>query len=182
MTREAFPSIEIPYNGMYQPLDSRGATAGASIAWLIHVYADDAFSRQDVPGHMTATAFVVSPDRTSTLLMHHKKLDRWLAPGGHCDGEKDAFAVALKEAQEETGLRGLRLAQETIFDADVHSIPARAEVARHLHFDLRILFEADPQEPLLGNHESLDLRWVKLEDLETYTQDPAMLILKRISD
>ncbi len=77
--------------------------------------------------------------------MHHRKLHRWLMPGGHCDGEPDARSVATREIAEETGLISYSLIQDAIFDIDIHEIPARGDIPAHLHFDIRYLFEADPQ-------------------------------------
>ena len=103
--------------------------------------------RANLQGHLTASAFLVDPARTRFLLVQHKKLGKWLQPGGHADGEADLYQVAAREAREETGLRSL-LGERRVFDVDVHTIPASATVPAHLHYDVRFLFVADPQEPL----------------------------------
>jgi 8-oxo-dGTP pyrophosphatase MutT (NUDIX family) len=177
MTKPA--PVEIPYHGSFRPLDERSAIAGQGVAWLIRHLGKAAFERANVPGHVTGSGFVLSPDRRQTLLLHHRKLNRWLMPGGHCDGEMDAKSVAEREILEETGLQSVRLIQDSVFDADVHEIPARGDIPAHLHFDLRYLFEADPALPAPGNHESLALEWVPLQDLENYTDEPAMLVVRK---
>jgi len=174
--------IDIPHHGSFAPLDARAATAGAGAAWLIRHLGKSAFERAPVPGHITGSGFVVSPDRRQTLLMHHRKLGKWLMPGGHCDGEADARAVALREIGEETGLTEYRLIQGDIFDVDVHEIPARGDIPAHLHFDIRYLIEADPDMPVPGNHESLALQWVPMTRLADFTREPAMLIVQRAAD
>jgi 8-oxo-dGTP pyrophosphatase MutT (NUDIX family) len=92
------------------------------------------------------------------VILHHVKLDRWLQPGGHADGEPDLAQVALREAGEETGIVGLRVIEPAI-DLDVHLIPARPGEPEHLHLDVRFVVMAPPDCELDGNHESHDLAW-----------------------
>ncbi len=123
----------------------------------------DALDRSCRHGHFTASAAVVDPDRSHVLLLLHRKLGRWLQPGGHADGDNDLARVALREATEETGLPGLRVVGGPI-DLDVHPIPARPGEPEHLHLDVRYLIEAPVLDVPPGNHESIALRWVSLED------------------
>jgi len=122
----------------------------------------DCLLRSCLEGHLTGSAWIVSPDRLQTLLTHHQKLDRWLQLGGHADGNPDLLAVALREAFEESGLRSLRAVSPRIFDVDRHWIPARKLEPGHWHHDLRFLIEADPAHPLTLSDESKDLAWVEL--------------------
>src|SRR3954465_2087342 len=80
----------------------------------------DAFQRTHLPGHITGSSFIVSDDFKYTLLVHHAKLNRWLQPGGHADGDTNVEGVALREANEETGLKNISLLLPTIFDLDIH--------------------------------------------------------------
>ncbi|NNF56014.1 MAG: NUDIX hydrolase [Acidimicrobiales bacterium] len=120
----------------------------------------DALFRTCLSGHLTGSAAVVDPSRGAALIMHHVKLDRWLQPGGHADGDGDLSAVALREASEETGLAGLTVHQPAI-DLDVHEIPARPGEPAHLHLDVRFLVTAPPGSEPVGNHESHALEWWK---------------------
>jgi 8-oxo-dGTP pyrophosphatase MutT (NUDIX family) len=104
---------------------------------------EDCFERTCVPGHVTGSAWIVNPARTRVVLLHHRKLDKWLQPGGHCDGDADVLRVALREANEETGLRNLRPLSEDIYDVDAHQIPERKKTPAHIHYDVRYLLEAD---------------------------------------
>lgn len=81
---------------------------------------ENCFERTFEVGHMTASAWLLSKDHTHALLLHHKKLNRWLQLGGHCDGNPDVLAVAIKEAQEESGIQGIVAADPAIFDIDIH--------------------------------------------------------------
>ena len=90
--------------------------------------------------------------------MHHKKLNRWLQPGGHCDGDADVLQVAIKEAQEETGIKNITPISRDIFDLDIHYIPSRREENIHLHFDVRFLLMAETNE-ISFNHEANDMKW-----------------------
>jgi 8-oxo-dGTP pyrophosphatase MutT (NUDIX family) len=131
--------------------------------------------RECTSGHLTGSAWVVSPDRTKVLLTHHRKLDKWLQLGGHADGEPDLWAVAEKEALEETGLPTIRAVSKRIFDLDRHAIPAHANVPAHFHYDLRFLFEADPSAPLLVSNESKSLAWVPLDQVSQLNPEASML-------
>ncbi|TAL86199.1 MAG: NUDIX domain-containing protein [Rhodanobacter sp.] len=116
------------------------------------------FERSQEFGHFTGSAWLVSADGMRVLLMHHRKLGRWLQPGGHADGEVDLARVALREAQEETGVAGLRV-EGGIFDIDRHRIPARASEPDHWHYDVRYVIRAAQDERFTINPESHALAW-----------------------
>ncbi|RYC66386.1 MULTISPECIES: NUDIX hydrolase [Spirosoma] len=149
------------------------------------------FERSLPDGHITGSAWVVEqkagqgqPAISRVVLIHHRKLDRWLQPGGHADGDPDVAAVALREAQEETGLNNLKLVghadgSPAIFDVDIHTIPARGDVPEHLHYDIRFLVEADPEEAFRANHETKDIQWFSLEKAESLTKDASIFRMLR---
>ncbi|MEO6908725.1 MAG: NUDIX hydrolase, partial [Abditibacteriaceae bacterium] len=114
-------------------------------------------------GHVTGSAWIVNPQYTECVLLHHAKLGKWVQPGGHCDGDSDVMNVARREAIEETGLIVTAL-QEGIFDIDIHEIPEYWNTPAHLHFDVRYLFVADPEQQIVSNHESHGVRWVSLDE------------------
>jgi 8-oxo-dGTP pyrophosphatase MutT (NUDIX family) len=135
----------------------------------------DPFDRRIPEGHLTGSALVVSADGARVLLLHHRKLDRWLQPGGHASpGEVSGEEVALREAREETGVEGLELHGEAPrpLDVDVHHIPARSGEPAHEHLDLRYLVVAPPGAVLSPQVEELhDLRWVPWDGLEALGPD-----------
>jgi len=122
------------------------------------------FERAHPPGHFTGSAWLVSADGARVLLMHHRKLDRWLQPGGHADGDTDLAQVALREAQEETGVSDLRV-EGGIFDIDRHRIPARANEPEHWHYDVRYVVLAGTDDRFVINEESQALAWRSVTDV-----------------
>jgi 8-oxo-dGTP pyrophosphatase MutT (NUDIX family) len=128
----------------------------------------DPFSRTRLEGHFTGSAWLVDRTGTRVLLTHHRKLGRWLQLGGHADGDPDLARVALREAEEESGLGGLRV-EPGLFDLDRHWIPARGDVPAHWHYDARFVVRAGEDEAFVVSEESLDLAWRVIEDL---VQDP----------
>lgn len=139
---------------------------------------DIAFRRERRAGHFTASAWVLAPESASVLLIHHRKLDRWLQPGGHADGEVDLTAVAEREVLEETAIAAEQFQGGVIFDLDIHRIPRRRQVAEHDHFDVRFLMVAPAGVTPRGNDETQDARWVPLGELERYTTDLSMLRMR----
>jgi len=125
----------------------------------------DAYQRSHLPGHITGSAWIVDESRANVLLTHHAKLNRWLQPGGHADGNENIFEVALREAVEETGLTSLLLINPSFFDIDIHVIPARKEFPEHDHYDVRFLFEAKRTDALIISEESHDLAWINIDNL-----------------
>ena len=125
------------------------------------------------PGHVTGSAWVVSPDRRRVLLLHHRKHDQWFQPGGHADGDADILRVALRETHEETGIPAeeIRLVDGSIFDLDIHTIPPMHGDPRHTHFDIRFLVEIDDSLPVPGNDESHDVIWVPLYHVSRYNNN-----------
>lgn len=122
------------------------------------------FDRRRWDGHLTGSAFVVDDEGRRLLLIHHRKLQKFLQPGGHGEPtETDPFAVALREANEETGLVGLT-AHEAFprpFDLDVHDIPARRDEPAHQHLDVRYVFRAPRASTLALQAEEIEgARWV----------------------
>lgn len=127
------------------------------------------------PGHLTGSALVVDPADRRILMLFHTKLQRWLQPGGHADGDADLGRVALREAIEETGIAGLRLVEPPV-DLDVHVVDPPSEDA-HEHHDIRYLVVAPPGSVPVGNHESEALRWVHRTDLVGMGADPGLIRL-----
>jgi len=124
----------------------------------------DAAERSLSFGHLTGSAWLVDAAGTRVLLTHHRKLDRWLQLGGHADGDVDLARVALREAEEESGLRDLVVEAE-IFDLDRHEIPARGDEPAHWHYDVRHVVRAFGGEDFVVSDESHALGWCDISAL-----------------
>lgn len=153
----------------HQPADEAEAADLRRIADFVARHAWP-FDRGIVEGHLTGSAITISESGRRVLLLHHRKLDRWLQPGGHADpGETEGEQVALREACEETGLAGLALHARAPrpLDVDVHDIPARPGEPAHQHLDLRYLVTA-PEEAALAHAEAEAhaLRWFAWDELD----------------
>ena len=135
----------------------------------------DCFCRMLAVGHITGSAWAVDTDGSQVLLTHHRKLNRWLQLGGHADGDPDVLSVAMKEAEEESGLAGFSHIGPGIFDIDIHPIPARKDEPEHLHYDVRYVLRANGSLDYIVSDESHDLRWVDLDEVETLTTEPSMM-------
>lgn len=135
----------------------------------------DCFERTLLIGHVTGSAWIVDKSRQFTLLTHHRKLNKWFQTGGHCDGDSNVLNVALKEAQEETGLVDIHVISSDIFDIDIHEIPERKGIPTHLHYDVRFLFEADINEPLIVSSESSDLAWIALSKVSELNDSESIM-------
>jgi 8-oxo-dGTP pyrophosphatase MutT (NUDIX family) len=157
----------------YTPFDAIEAQHKAAILELLR-NTDHCFKRSDFPGHVVGGAWVISPDGTEALLTHHKILDNWFQFGGHADGEIDIRNVALREAQEESGIDDLSFITSEIFDIDVHPIPAnpKKNEPAHMHYELRYFLRANHKNQIMSD-ESLDVKWFSLEELQHMDFDPS---------
>jgi 8-oxo-dGTP pyrophosphatase MutT (NUDIX family) len=139
----------------------------------------DALMRSSLSGHLTGSAWIVSPDRQRVLLTLHRKLGKWLQLGGHADGEPHLLTVALREAREESGLKAVTPVGSRIFDVDRHWIPGRGGEPGHWHYDVRFLFEADPSLALSISDESKALAWVEVAEVLNLNPEPSMARMVR---
>jgi 8-oxo-dGTP pyrophosphatase MutT (NUDIX family) len=162
----------------YVPLDA--ADAACRERFIAFVEAQPrCFERALEIGHVTGSAWIVDATGTRVLLTHHRKLDIWVQPGGHADGDPDVAAVAAREAHEETGLLGLMRCGGGVFDLDIHPIPARGATPQHEHFDVRFAFRAPVGgEDFTVSDESHALAWVALDQLERFTRERSMLRMR----
>ncbi len=160
----------------YAPGDARESEHRRRVRELVDrtpdPFARDAYN----PGHITSSAFILSPEENALLLVFHAKLAKWLQPGGHIDPEDaDVCAAARREAREEAGVERLRLVEaDAIFDLDVHSIPARGQEPAHEHFDVRWLFVAEHSDVVAAS-DALEVRWFALDEIEPLGADESVV-------
>jgi 8-oxo-dGTP pyrophosphatase MutT (NUDIX family) len=132
-----------------------------------------------VPGHFTASAFLLSPNQEEICLIYHGKLHLWLQPGGHIEPtDESVVAAARREVMEETGNLDFTLfdAQNPIFDLDIHTIPEspKRNAPAHDHFDVRMLFQAH-SPTLVAGDDALDARWVPISEVQDAGTDQSVM-------
>ena len=137
----------------------------------------DAFYRSNLLAHMTASAWVVNPQRSKALMVYHRLYDSWSWAGGHADGEEDLLAVALREVREETGVQRLRPVTEDIYSLEVLTVDGHEKrgqyVPSHLHLNLTYLLEAEEDQPLrICEAENSGVAWFPLADALAASTEP----------
>lgn len=174
----------IPYSGFSDAEEKKQLSA---VMRLVNEIPECFNRHQYHPGHITGSALVTNFKMDRVLLTLHAKLNRWLQLGGHSDDNPDTWVVAMREAQEESGVTAIewvdwqyllelpRTTRAIPFDVDVHIIPARKNEPSHGHFDVRFLLQANDSIPLAISDESQDLRWFTLAEARTLTNELSML-------
>lgn len=147
------------YKGLPEESDSKERMLG-----FIGDYAN-CFDRELSIGHITGSAWLLDPSGEKVLLTHHKKLNKWMQLGGHSDGDWNTMTVAMKEAQEESGIDDIDFLSEEIFDIDIHQIPERENEPSHFHFDVRFVLKANRSDFIISE-ESNDLCWFSKDEIK----------------
>lgn len=157
----------------YQPWNDTESTHYAAILDLLRSN-PAAFDRHSYqPGHITGSTWILAEDTGNVAMIYHRRLDRWLQPGGHADvGETDGLSTALREAREELGLV-LDPARASLFDLDVHQIPETTTQPSHFHFDIRYLC-LTKQQPLISDSDAAQARWFTAAELEAMGLEAGM--------
>jgi 8-oxo-dGTP pyrophosphatase MutT (NUDIX family) len=187
-----FPHTSTPYDMIrhsfitllqeYSPISADEQVKRDQMIAFVEAHTD-CFRRELLIGHVTGSAWVVNPKRDKVLLTHHRKLNKWLQLGGHCDGDGDVLRVALREAVEESGVFDIIPVHPDVFDLDIVIVPERRTATafepEHLHYDARFLLQADDTVPLHITPESNDLRWVSLHEVKHLTEEESVLRMVR---
>ena len=137
---------------------------------------EDGHDRTCTAGHLTASGLLFDWNLERVLMTHHRKLKRWLQLGGHCDGDANLVACALREAQEESGIEEISIDPVPV-DLDIHTIPARPGLngdPEHIHLDTRFFLRAAKGAVETLSYESLELRWFSAEELEEIDTDDSV--------
>ena len=137
----------------------------------------DAFERENLTAHMTASAWVLSPDRRQVVMVYHNIYHSWSWTGGHADGDRDLLAVAMREVTEETGLQRLELLHPGIFSLECLTVDGHEKrgqyVSSHLHLNVTYLLEADPAQPVRCKpDENSGVAWFPVKEVPTRTSEP----------
>lgn len=140
----------------------------------------DVLTRDNEAFHFSASNWIVNKERTKVLMIYHNIYNSWAWTGGHADGDEDLLRVALKEAEEETGLKNLKLLKDGIFALEILPVDGHIKsgkyVSSHLHLDCCFLFEADENEKIrIKEDENKDIKWVNIDDVEKIVSEPRMI-------
>ena len=160
----------------YEPFNEQEARDKAVILRFLEEN-DDAFLREYLIAHMTASAWVVNPKRDRVLMVYHRIYDSWSWTGGHADGEEDLLAVALREVTEETGVTHVRPVSKDIFSLETLTVDGHEKrgeyVPSHLHLNLTYLLEADDTEALrVCEDENKGVAWFGLDEALRASTEP----------
>lgn len=158
----------------YAAPDTQQEGVRREILEFIDAHPEDAHLRSCLEGHLTGSVFLLDHRRERVLLTLHRKLGKWLQLGGHCDGDANLVNVALREAEEESGIEGLTIDPFPI-DLDVHTIPENKGVPEHLHLDVRFVAQAPEGAREVISAESVDLRWIPLSGVAALTEEVSVL-------
>ena len=136
--------------------------------------------RENQIAHFTASIWTVNKERTKTLMVYHNIYDSWSWIGGHADGEEDLCAVAMRELQEETGVKHAKLVSDAILSLETLTVNGHVKqgkyVPSHLHFNVTFLAEADEKEELIVNvDENQDVKWWTFEEAVQASNEPWMI-------
>jgi len=138
------------------------------------------YERINRGAHMTASAWVVSPDRKYVLMAYHNLYRSWSWLGGHADGERDLMQVARREVTEESGVQNVRAVSDEIFSIEILTVDGHEKrgeyVPSHLHLNVTYLFEADMSDNLrVKPDENSAVGWIRVDELEKNVSEPWMM-------
>ena len=140
----------------------------------------DLYTRDNPVAHLTASSWVVSPDRKQVLLIYHNLYRSWAWMGGHADGDRDLCRVALRETREESGLQDLTLVSPDIFSLEFLTVDGHEKrgnyISSHLHLNVTYLLEADPRQPIrVKPDENSGVAWFPVEEVAGKVSEPWMM-------
>ncbi len=163
----------------YQPGDETEAADKASFLQFLAAFGDKVYQRENLVGHVTATAWIANKAHDKVLMCFHNIYQAWALPGGHADGNSNLVQVVLKEVSEETGLTNLKINEE-LMNLSVLCVKRHLKkgkiVPAHLHYDVQYLVEADESERVtVAPEENSGLRWVNVEDVIVFSGEEHLI-------
>lgn len=154
----------------YVPVNAEEAAEWAAWKQFLAVCGENIYTRENLVGHVVASAFVVNRERTKVLMAYHNILQRWAWLGGHADGDSDLAAVAEREVKEESSLKNVRFLNPLPVDICVNPVGLHQKrgkiVPAHSHYSVCYAFEADENELVCVNSdENSGIKWIAFEDI-----------------
>ena len=160
----------------YNPVNEQEETdKGTFLNWLEKDV--DISIRDHLTCHLTASAWVVTPDRKKVLMAYHKLYDSWAWLGGHADGNWNLLQVAEKEAREESGITDLVSVSPDPISLEILTVAGHEKKGKyvpcHLHLNLTYLFEAEETQLLCCNpDENTGVAWLDMDSLDRMCSEP----------
>lgn len=154
----------------FVPHDAQEAGDQEVILWYIERFGDTILTRENPIAHLTSSGFIMNPQRTKALMIHHNIRNTWAWTGGHLDGDSDMLAVAMREAMEETGVSHIRPLSHKIASIDI--LPVFGHVRRgqyvsaHLHLSIAYILICEESEMLqIKPDENSGVRWFGVNEI-----------------
>lgn len=131
---------------------------------FINHFNSNVLFRDNEIAHITSSGFIMNPELTKVLLVHHNIMNIWAWTGGHADGDPDLLHVAIKEAKEETGVREIRPLQPGAASLDILPVFGHRKngryVSSHLHLSVAYLLVCDESQALhIKPDENTEIDW-----------------------
>lgn len=160
----------------YVPINEQEETDKRTLLQLLNS-GDNISIRENLMTHLTASAWVVNPERTKVLMAYHRLYDSWAWLGGHADGNWNLIAVAEKEAREESGIENLHLVSENPVSLEILTVDGHEKKGKyvpcHLHLNLTYLFEAEEDQALSCKpDENSGVAWIPMDALAEKCSEP----------
>lgn len=162
----------------YQPYDAQESQDLNSFFSFLETQ-NEVWTRKNIHGHLTASAWIINPCKSKVLMVYHNIYDSWSWTGGHADGETDLLKLAIREAQEETGIEKVKAYSEDFFSVELLTVDGHVKknhfVSAHLHYNITFLLEADDQQKLVHNpQENSSVKWFSLDEAIKASSEPYM--------
>lgn len=159
---------------------------------FLSAFNENVYTRDNLVGHITASAFVVNKERTKVLMAFHNTFKNWSWLGGHADGDKDLLTVAIRETKEESGASDVRAIITEPVDINICEVFPHIKrgkyVNTHLHYNPTYLLEVDENEKICREpDENQAVGWIKFEDIVEKCKEEQMIpyylrIVKKIRE
>lgn len=164
----------------YQPANPQEAADQRLMLHYIKEYPDTVLTRENAVAHLTSSGLILNASLDKMLMVHHNIYNTWAWTGGHADGDSDLLAVAIREGQEETGVRELTPLSEEIASIDVLPVYGHVRkgqyVSTHLHLNVTYVLIADEKHQLQANEdENSGVTWVPVDALAAYSNEPYLI-------
>ena len=163
----------------YQPMDEEEAQNVKSFLQFLDAFGDNVWTRDNMIGHITSSAWVVNPEKTKVLMAYHNIYGSFSWLGGHADGDKDLLYVALKETREESGIEDVKPVVNDFVDVDVMFVKPHIKrgvhIPSHIHCNVTYLLEAPENQDLhIAEAENSAVKWIAFDDVMNVVNEEHM--------